>query len=143
MIQRYIQSDYTRIMEIWESSVKVSYNISKDNYVNMYNEIQTNLPKLDLYVYRKTGKIIAFMGIDNNSIELLHCDPEYMRQGIGTFMVNHAVEFLNVKYVDIYEDNKEEVEFYKSLGFIVEAYMPHEKFGYNVIHLKLEKGKII
>ncbi len=140
MIQRYIQQDYKRIIEIWQLSVKSSaYNLSSEDYNKNLDNLENYLRGLDVYVYRKSGKIMAFMGIDNNKIEILHCDPEYKNQDINVFMVKHAVDLLNVRYIDIHESDKADIELYHSLGFETAAYYPHDELGYTIVHLKLEK----
>lgn len=142
MIQRYIHSDYSRIIEIWDSSMAVSSGyLSEENKETIGTGLATYLKKTEVFVYRKSGIITAFMVTDNNKLEMLFCHPDYIGYGIGSFMLDYAIKFLNIKYVDVSKHNINALNFYKSHGFQEVAYLNHEEFGYPIIHLMLEKGK--
>lgn len=136
MIQRYIQSDFSPLIEIWELSVKETHDfLSQKDYDIIRNKLPEYFSSVDLYVYKKAGCIIAFMGVVKDKIEMLFCHPEHFRQGIGSFMIQYAVRFLHIKYVDVNELNTKAVEFYQSQGFIVIGVQEHDDFGYSLLHL--------
>lgn len=136
MIRRYIQSDYSPLIDIWERSVVATHNfLSKDDYEFIHSKLPEYFSNVDIYVYSKDNKIVAFMGVSGNKMEMLFCDPDYFRQGIGSFMVNYAVQFLHIKYIDVNELNYQAIEFYKSMNFIVIGRQEQDVFGYALLHL--------
>lgn len=136
MIKRYIQSDYSPLIAIWERSVVATHNfLSKDDYEFIHSKLPEYFSNVDIYVYSKDNKIVAFMGVSGNKMEMLFCDPDYFRQGIGSFMVNYAVQFLHIKYIDVNELNYQAIEFYKSMNFIVIGRQEQDVFGYALLHL--------
>ena len=80
------------------------------------------------------------MGVKDDKLEMLFCDPDYFRQGIGSFMIDYALHFLNIKYVDVNEQNLQAIEFYKHHGFKEVARTKSDNFGYPIIHLAHESG---
>ena len=136
MIQRYIQSYYSQLIEIWEKSVTYTHDyVSKEDYDAIRAKLPQYFEKVDVYVYRKAGKIVAFMGVSGNKMEMLFCHPDYFRQGIGTAMVHYAIQFLHIKYIDVHVLNQQALDFYKNLGFIVIGEQNHDYFGYSITHL--------
>lgn len=136
MIRRYINSDYGPLINIWERSVVFTHNfLSKEDYEAIHSKLQEYFSVVDVYVYIKAGKVVAFMGVSDNEMEMLFCDPDYFRQGIGSSMVNYAVQFLNIKYINVNELNSQAIDFYKSMNFIVIGRQEHDVFGYATLHL--------
>lgn len=139
MVQRYILSDYSKLIDIWERAVKKTHTfLSKESYEKIRASLEEYFNSVEIYVYKKNGKDIAFMGVKDDKLEMLFCDPDYFRQGIGTFMLNYALNFLNIKYVDVNEANLSAIEFYKSHGFNEVAKTEYDVFGYPILHLAYE-----
>ncbi len=136
MIKRYIQSDYSPLIAIWERSVVHTHDfLSKEDYELIRSKLPEYFSNVDVYVYRKDNKIVAFMGVSGNKMEMLFCDTDYFRQGIGSSMVNYAVQFLHIKYIDVNELNNQAFEFYKSMNFIVIGRQERDVFGFALLHL--------
>ena len=57
--------------------------------------------------------------IDENKIEMLFVRDRQRGKGIGKMLMEYAISKLNVKYVDVNEDNIQGVGFYKHIGFEV------------------------
>lgn len=136
MIRRYIQSDYSPLIDIWERSVIHTHDfLTKEDYESIRSKLPEYFSDVDVYVYIKAGKIVAFMGVSGNKMKMLFCDPDYFRQGIGSSMVNYAVQFLHIKYIDVNELNNQAISFYKSINFMVIGRQEHDVFGYALLHL--------
>lgn len=64
MIQRYIQSDYSPLIEIWKQSVIHTHDfLSKEDYELILSKLPEYFSSVDMYVYRKESRIAAFMGV--------------------------------------------------------------------------------
>ncbi len=139
MVQRYILSDYAKLIEIWEKAAKDSHHfLSKESFELIKSKLVEYFNSLEVYVYKKAGKDVAFMGVKDDKVDMLFCDPDYQGQGIGTFMLNYAINLLNVRFVDVHEDNSAAIEFYKKNGFHEVARTEHDIFKYHTIHLSYE-----
>lgn len=142
MIQRFIQSDYSPLIDIWEKSVAGTHDfLSKENYDIIHSKLPEYFKNVALYVYKKSSEIIGFMGVHEDKLEMLFIHPDYFRRGIGSFMVKYAIKFLHIKYIDVNEQNLVAIEFYKSLGFIVIGTQEKDEFGYSLLHLMYNGSK--
>ncbi len=78
MIQRYIQSDYSPLIEIWKQSVIHTHDfLSKEDYELILSKLPEYFSSVDMYVYRKESRIAAFMGVSGNKMEMLFCHPDF------------------------------------------------------------------
>ncbi len=61
MIQRYIQSDYSPLIEIWKQSVIHTHDfLSKEDYELILSKLPEYFSSVDMYVYRKESRIAAY-----------------------------------------------------------------------------------
>lgn len=51
-------------------------------------------------------EILGFMRVSGDDIEMLFIDPDFMGKGIGKILLLHAINNLNVKKVDVNEQNE-------------------------------------
>ncbi|MDR0630560.1 MAG: GNAT family N-acetyltransferase, partial [Holosporales bacterium] len=72
-IERYTSADYSEIMIIWESSVKTTHDfLNNDDFV-FYKKMMPieYLPRVDLYILLLDEKIVGFIGIHEEKLEML------------------------------------------------------------------------
>ena len=62
---------------------------------------------------------VAFMGIENNKLEMLFVASEYRGQGIGKKMLLHGIAKYGVNELAVNEDNPKARGFYEHVGFKV------------------------
>lgn len=65
----------------------------------------------------ETSQIVAFMGVENDRLEMLFLAPAERGKGIGRKLVQYGVEMYGVREVTVNEQNPEAVGFYEHLGF--------------------------
>lgn len=63
------------------------------------------------------GMPIAFMGVENNRLEMLFILPEERGNGLGKNLLNYGIQNYAVKEVTVNEQNPQAVGFYEHLGF--------------------------
>ena len=60
---------------------------------------------------------VAFMGIQDNKIEMLFVSPAHFGEGIGKRLVSIAIQEHGATLVDVNEQNPKAADFYEHLGF--------------------------
>ena len=71
-----------------------------------------------LYVAADAAAPTAFIGIQDEKIEMLFVSPLYLRKGIGKQLVDMAVKNHQAVFVDVNEQNPGARAFYGKLGFV-------------------------
>lgn len=139
MISPASKKDYPILIGIWESAVKATHNFLSDEDFEFY---KTHIPiyfkHVSLYKYvDKDGVIKGFLGIEDDSIEMLFVDNESRRSGIGKELLDYAVNTLNARKVDVNEHNIQALEFYYHFGFkeVDRSEYDGEGKAYPILHL--------
>jgi ribosomal protein S18 acetylase RimI-like enzyme len=119
-IQKGEKNDYSQLMAVWESSVKATHLFLKPEDFEFYKKIIPDyFPNVDLYVVRSGETINAFMGISGDNLEMLFVSADLRGKGYGKSLLMYALDNLNVKRVDVNEQNMQALGFYERFGFKV------------------------
>lgn len=121
-ISRPDESDFDEIVALWEASVRTTHNFLAEEDILFFKPLIRNeyLYLINLYCVRNSNnRIIAFMGIAGQKIEMLFILPTARGTGLGGFLVAYAVSQLSANLVDVNEQNNQAVGFYFHLGFKV------------------------
>lgn len=81
--------------------------------------MRKNLPKAEIYVYRKNDCILGFAGLNENYIEGIFVNNHMQHHGIGTKLLNKTKESRSKLTLNVYKKNVGAVEFYKKNSFNV------------------------
>ncbi|MEC4117212.1 acetyltransferase [Myroides phaeus] len=143
MIRKVKVVDYPRLMEIWESAVVNTHDfLHKEDFEYYKANIPTYFQYVNLYVLENaSGVLVGFMGIAEESLEMLFIDNAYRGQGVGKQLLRYAVEQMNVSKVDVNEQNTQGVGFYLHYGFtqIGRSELDDQGKAYPILHLALSK----
>ncbi len=137
-IEKADVNDYLDIMAVWESSVKETHNFLKSEDFEFYKRIIPDfLPNVDLFVLRSKNIILAFMGISAENLEMLFVSEESRGQGYGKHLLEYAINNFGIKNVDVNEQNKQAIEFYKKFGFKMVSRSEKDAMNkdYPILHL--------
>jgi len=63
------------------------------------------------------NKIVGFLGVARQHLEMLFIHPEYRGKRIGKALLDYAIIKLNMTKVEVNEQNEQAVGFYKHCGF--------------------------
>jgi putative acetyltransferase len=137
------RSEYGEVMHVWETSVRTSHTFLKEVDILMYKKqiFEKWLDTVKLLAIRDDfNNILGFMGTSDEKIEMLFIIPELQGKGIGKTFVNHAVEKLHLRKVDVNEQNKNAVGFYYKMGFLIKTRSEMDMTGrpYPILHLELQ-----
>jgi putative acetyltransferase len=125
MIEIPSTKDHEELINVWESSVRVSHDFLAEEDIQAYKRLigTDYLKSLSLYCIKHQGSIAGFLGVDDKLIQMLFVHPTYMRQGVGKALLNFAISVCKTTEVDVNEQNTQALAFYKGFGF-----EPFERF---------------
>lgn len=134
--------DYSKALDIWERSVSETHEFLKiEDRKALKNEIPTYFKYVEAYLWWDGFEVIGFSGTNDQQLEMLFLDPQFINKGYGTKIVQSLIKENKIQYVDVNKDNKNAVRFYKKNGFI--KYDESERDGqgraYPILHLKLSE----
>lgn len=134
------KKDYPILIDIWESAVQATHDFLSDEDFEFYKaHIPIYFQHVSLYIYKdESGVIRAFLGISDDSIEMLFVDNGSRGTGIGKILLDYAVNKLHAYKVDVNEQNVQALKFYYHLGFVEVGRDEYdgEGKGYPILHLE-------
>ena len=128
------------LIALWERSVRASHTfLTERNIAEIKPQVAPAIVAISHFlVIREGGKIVAFMGVEEDSIEMLFIDPVAWKKGYGRALIQYAIDALDAVYVDVNEDNHGARAFYEALGFAMFDYSETDDAGnpFPILHLK-------
>lgn len=142
-----IKKEINDILKVWESSVRATHLFLKESeIINLRQFVEQGALYVENFLcVRNNDRIIAFIGINEDKIEMLFVSDEFRRKGIGKQLVNFAISNLKAEYVDVNEQNPKGIIFYEHMGFIVFERSEFDDQGnpYPILHMKLKESASI
>ena len=137
-------SDYTRLVQIWENSVRATHDFLPDSYIDMLkNLVLSRYLDAVMLVCTKDVRqhITGFAGVSAGKVEMLFIDPRYRGQGLGRQLLGYAIEHMNADELDVNEQNPQALGFYLKQGFEVIGRTEHDGLGqpYPLLHMRLRQ----
>lgn len=122
MIRQITPTDYPRLLQIWESAVLATHDFLKKEDFSYYKEnLPTYFSFVSLWGYESEGQLVGFMGLAENSLEMLFIDAAIRGQGIGKKLLDYAIQNEGITQVEVNEQNGQAVGFYEYMGFQVQS----------------------
>lgn len=86
-------------------------------------------------------KIIGFIGVAEQNIEMLFISPAHRNKGVGSLLLKNAIKNQGASKVDVNEQNLHAIGFYQHLGFSIVGRSPFDGQGnpFPLLHLSLQK----
>ncbi len=140
-IQKLLPPDFAEAADVWEASVRATHDFLREE------DIQKMKPLVrDEYLHLvapfgirdANGRIVGFIGVAGNKIEMLFIHPDARGQGIGKQLLGYATAHLGADEVDVNEQNGQAVGFYLHAGFTVTGRSELDGQGqpFPLLHLK-------
>ncbi|WP_020585962.1 acetyltransferase [Desulfobacter curvatus] len=134
--------DHQKLIEIWESSVRATHDfLAEEDLIKLRPLIlEQYFDVVNLKCAKNNeGEIIGFCGVHDGNIEMLFISPEARGNGVGSFLVSHAINNLGATKVDVNEQNKQALGFYQHIGFSVIGRSEFDGQGkpYPLLHMAL------
>jgi putative acetyltransferase len=135
--------EYETLVDLWEASVRATHHFLKEEDIHYFRPLilNTYLDAVELRCARnKQGKILGFLGVAEQNLEMLFIHPENRGMGIGKKLLDYAIIALEVQKVDVNEQNEQALGFYRNQGFEVVGRSALDGSGkpYPILHMKLQ-----
>ena len=133
-----------QLLEVWEDSVKATHTfLSNEEIENIKKYVPQALKSIShLIIIENENNIpIAFMGIEENKLEMLFIKNSERGKGLGKQLLNYGIENYNVNELAVNEQNPQAKGFYEYMGFKVYQRNELDDQGnpYPVLYMRLEK----
>ena len=132
------------LLEIWEDSVRATHLfLSNDEIENIKKYVPQALKGVEhlIILQNENYQSIAFMGIQENKLEMLFIKNSERGKGFGKQLLNYGIENYNINELAVNEQNPKAKGFYEHMGFKVYKRNELDDQGnpYPVLYMKLEK----
>ena len=133
-----------QLLEVWEDSVKATHTFLSNKEIEKIKEYvpQALIGISHLIIETdEKGIPIAFMGIEENKLEMLFIKNSERGKGIGRQLLNYGIENYGVNDLAVNEDNLQAKGFYEHMEFKVYQRNELDDQGnpYPVLYMRLEK----
>ena len=111
-----------RLLKVWESSVRATHLFLSDAEIKSIKEyVPQALNGIAHLVIAEddTDCPVAFMGIEDCSLEMLFLAPEERGKGLGKRLIQYGIENYDVERLAVNEQNPQAKGFYEHMGFHV------------------------
>lgn len=99
------------LIKIWESSVRATHLFLQDYEIK-------NIKNL-IIVVNKNNTPIAFMGIENQKLEMLFISANERGKGFGTKLLKYGIKKYSINKLTVNEQNSQARQFYEKNTFQV------------------------
>lgn len=132
------------LLKVWENSVRATHEfLSNKEILEIKKYVPEALSGISHLIIDtdENGNPIAFMGIEENKLEMLFITSECRGKGIGKKMLIHGIENYGVNDLAVNEDNPQAKAFYEHMGFKVYQRNELDDQGkpYPVLYMRLER----
>lgn len=119
-IQDRTQELMNRLLDIWENSVRATHLFLSDEEVNNIRQyVPQALAGVEhlIAASNESGEAVAFMGIENNRLEMLFVSDDERGKGIGKQLLLYGISNYGVQELTVNEQNPQAIGFYEHMGF--------------------------
>lgn len=133
-----------KLLDVWEDSVVATHLFLSKKEINVIKKYVPQALKevSHLIVMENENNIpIAFMGIENNKLEMLFLKNNERGKGLGKELLKYGIKNYNINEVTVNEQNHSALKFYQHMGFKTykRSELDKQKNPYPILYMKLEK----
>lgn len=91
------------LSEVWEKAVRSSHHFLTEQDLNYYRSRMKNvyLPAVEIYTIKKQRRIVAFMGLSDEMVEMLFVLPSEKGNGYGSALLDFALSEKHINKIDV------------------------------------------
>ena len=131
------------LLEVWEDSVKATHTFLSNEEIE---KIKEYVPKAlknikHLIIIKNNNSLpIAFMGIENQKLEMLFIKNSERKKGLGKKLLIYGIEKYNINELTVNEQNLNAKSFYEHMGFKTYKRTDLDEQGnpYPILYMKLD-----
>ncbi len=133
-----------QLLEVWENSVKATHLfLSNEEIIKIKKYVPQAISKIShlIIIENDSNMPIAFMGIENEKLEMLFITNNERGKGLGKQLLNYGIENYNVNELIVNEQNPKAKEFYEHMGFKTYKRSEIDEQGnaYPILYMRLER----
>lgn len=131
-----------QLLKVWESSVKATHLFLSDNEIENIKkyvpQALKDIPHL-IIVQNQKNFPVAFMGLEEQKLEMLFVSPEERGKGLGKKLIQYGIENYSINELAVNEQNPLAKAFYEHMGFQVYKRTDNDEQGnpYPLLYMKL------
>lgn len=152
-IRKARPEDTGALVKVWAEAVAATHHfLAREEFEYYRRRIPQYLQAVEVYVAEREAAaegdlnrnnsqgIKGFSGVADGKLEMLFVGER--GTGIGTALLNHAVNELGITKVDVNEENPQAAGFYRAKGFTETGRSPLDGEGkpHPIIHMELKTG---
>lgn len=131
------------LLAVWESSVRATHNFLSESEIMSIKEYVPDALKGVAHLIiaeNDNGLPIAFMGIQDGSLEMLFILADVRGKGLGRQLMEKGIKDYSVNRLAVNEQNPKARGFYEHMGFNVYKRSELDEQGnpYPILYMKLE-----
>lgn len=134
------------LCSVWERSVKATHHfLTQDDIKKLVPFVKEGLSHIQILMIAYSEDIpVAFMGIEQNKIEMLFAEPQFFGKGIGKQLVTLGIKKYHISEVDVNEQNPKALQFYLHMGFKITERTDKDEQGnpFPILKMALENSDI-
>ena len=131
-----------QLVKVWKDSVKETHLFLSDVEIN---NIQKYIPQALkdichlIIAENENGIPIAFMGIEEQKLEMLFIAPKERGHGLGKKLIEYGIKKYSINELGVNEQNPQARGFYEHMGFQVYKRTETDEQGmpYPILYMKL------
>ena len=132
----------SKLIAVWEASVRATHLFLSDSEILSIKEyVPQALKNVDKLIIAENDeeKPIAFMGIENETLEMLFITPSERGQGLGKQLLQYGISNYKVNRLTVNEQNPQAKGFYEHMGFHVYKRTDYDEQGnpYPLLYMRL------
>ena len=132
----------SKLIVVWEASVRATHLFLSDSEILSTKEyVPQALKSIDKLIIAENDeeKPIAFMGIENETLEMLFITPSERGQGLGKLLLQYGISNYKVNRLTVNEQNPQAKGFYEHMGFHVYKRTDYDEQGnpYPLLYMRL------
>ena len=131
-----------RLLKVWEDSVRATHLFLSDDEIMSIKEYVPEALKgiANLIIAEdEKGQPVAFMGVQEGTLEMLFIAPEERGKGLGKRLIRYGIEKYGVERLAVNEQNPKARGFYEHMGFQVYKRTETDEQGdpYPLLYMRL------
>lgn len=134
----------SRLLTVWESSVRATHLFLSDSEIKSIKEYVpqalNGIAHL-MIAEEETGLPVAFMGIEDGTLEMLFISPEERGKGLGKRLIQYGIKNYAVEKLAVNEQNPQAKGFYEHMDFQVYKRTDYDEQGnpYPLLYMSLSQ----
>lgn len=133
-----------QLLEVWENSVRETHLfLSNEEIENIKKYVPQAISDISHLIITKNDKNIpiAFMGIENQKLEMLFIRNNERGKGLGKKLLNYGIENYNINELVVNEQNPNAKGFYEYMGFKTYKRTELDEQGnpYPILYMRIER----